>query len=125
MWNKRREQKTHVLEVLREVSATLVQKKNFHYQNSKNKNKFGGKNKAFQSTNFKKKTGKKKKCVASVVIQIIGLPIALTALTSDTRTTRVRWEPQKEGVMRIAASFPSVSKPRFIEPVGAKKHVEG
>jgi hypothetical protein len=26
----------------------------------------------------------------------------------DTRTTRVRWEPQEEGVMRTAASFPSV-----------------
>ncbi len=25
----------------------------------------------------------------------------------DTRTTRVRWEPQEEGVMRTAASFPS------------------
>ena len=26
----------------------------------------------------------------------------------DTRTARVRWEPQEEGVMRTAASFPSV-----------------
>jgi hypothetical protein len=24
-----------------------------------------------------------------------------------------RWEPQEEGVMSIAASFPSVKKPRF------------
>ena len=24
----------------------------------------------------------------------------------DTRTARVRWEPQEEGVMRTAASFP-------------------
>jgi hypothetical protein len=26
----------------------------------------------------------------------------------DTRTARDRWEPQEEGVMRTAASFPSV-----------------
>ena len=26
----------------------------------------------------------------------------------DTRTTRVRWEPQEEGVMRTSTSFPSV-----------------
>jgi hypothetical protein len=25
-----------------------------------------------------------------------------------------RWEPQEEGVMSIAARFPSVKKPRFI-----------
>jgi hypothetical protein len=25
-----------------------------------------------------------------------------------------RWEPQEEGVMSIAASFPSVKKPRFM-----------
>jgi hypothetical protein len=25
-----------------------------------------------------------------------------------------RWEPQEEGMMSIAASFPSVKKPRFI-----------
>jgi hypothetical protein len=25
-----------------------------------------------------------------------------------------RWEPQEEGVMSIAAGFPSVKKPRFI-----------
>jgi hypothetical protein len=27
-------------------------------------------------------------------------------LVTDTRTARVRWEPQEEGVMRTAASFP-------------------
>ena len=43
----------------------------------------------------------------------------------DTRTARVRWEPQEEGVMRTAASFPSVWNQGLIEPVGAKKHVEG
>jgi hypothetical protein len=26
-----------------------------------------------------------------------------------------RWEPQEEGVMSIAASFPSVKKPRFVD----------
>jgi hypothetical protein len=26
-----------------------------------------------------------------------------------------RWEPQEEGVMSIAAGFPSVKKPRFID----------
>jgi hypothetical protein len=26
-----------------------------------------------------------------------------------------RWEPQEEGMMSIAASFPSVKKPRFID----------
>ena len=47
-------------------SANLVQKKNFQSHKFKNKNKFEGKgkfdrkNKVFQSTNFKKKTDKKK-----------------------------------------------------------------
>ena len=36
----------------------------------------------------------------------------------------VRWEPQEEGVMRTAASFPQYET-KVIEPVGAKKHVEG
>jgi hypothetical protein len=26
-----------------------------------------------------------------------------------------RWEPQEEGVMSIAASFPSVKKPRYVD----------
>jgi hypothetical protein len=26
-----------------------------------------------------------------------------------------RWEPQEEGMMSVAASFPSVKKPRFID----------
>ena len=43
----------------------------------------------------------------------------------DTRTARDRWEPQEEGVMRTAASFPSVWNQGLIEPVGVKKHVEG
>jgi hypothetical protein len=32
-----------------------------------------------------------------------------------------RWEPQEEGVMSIAAHFPSVKKPRFIV-LGEERH---
>jgi hypothetical protein len=35
----------------------------------------------------------------------------------------VRWEPQDEGVMRTAVSFPQYET-KVIEPVGAKKHVK-
>ncbi|KAK1598125.1 hypothetical protein QYE76_018687 [Lolium multiflorum] len=39
--------------------------------------------------------------------------------------SHVRWEPQEEGMMRTVASFPSERNQGLIEPVGAKKHVEG
>ena len=45
-------------------------------------------------------------------------------LKGDTREAHVRWEPQVEGMMRIEASFPQYET-KVIEPVGAKKHVEG
>jgi hypothetical protein len=32
-----------------------------------------------------------------------------------------RWEPQEEGVMSIAASFPSVKKPRFNVDLGEER----
>ena len=35
----------------------------------------------------------------------------------------VRWEPQEEGMMRTAVSFPQYET-KVIEPVGAKKHVK-
>ena len=43
--------------------------------------------------------------------------------TIDTRTSRDRWEPQVEGVMRIAASFPQYET-KVVEPVGVKGHVK-
>jgi hypothetical protein len=36
-----------------------------------------------------------------------------------------RWEPQEEGVMNIAASFPSVKKPRFIVLREERQTTEG
>jgi hypothetical protein len=36
-----------------------------------------------------------------------------------------RWEPQEEGVMSIAASFPSVKKPRFIVLGEERQTTEG
>ena len=63
-------------------SANLVQKKNFQPHKFKNrgkfdgKAKFDGKNKAVQHTNFKKKG------VCHVGILIIGLLVALIAMTS-------------------------------------------
>ena len=68
-------------------SANLVQKKNFQPHKFKNKGKFDGKakfdgkNKAVQHTNFKKKNDKKKG-VCHVGILIIGLLVALIAMTS-------------------------------------------
>jgi hypothetical protein len=35
------------------------------------------------------------------------------------------WEPQEEGVMSIAAGFPSVKKPRFIVLVEERQTTEG
>jgi hypothetical protein len=35
---------------------------------------------------------------------------------------RTSWEPQEEGVMSIAVSFPSVMKPKFNRPVGERNH---
>ena len=64
----------------------MVQK-NFQPLKFKNKGKFDGKakfdgkNKAMQHTNFKKKNDKKKG-VCHVVILIIGLLVALIAMTS-------------------------------------------
>jgi hypothetical protein len=49
---------------------------------------------------------------------------SLTALVVGPRDTMMvlvrgerpaRWEPQEEGVMSIAASFPSVKKPRYVD----------
>jgi hypothetical protein len=36
-----------------------------------------------------------------------------------------RWEPQEEGVMSIAAGFPSVQKPRFIVLGEERQATEG
>ena len=88
MWKKRREQRTHVLEELREDLVPIwYKKKNFQPHKFKNKGKFDGKekfdgkNKAVQHTNFKKKNDKKKG-VFHVGILIIGLLVALIAMTS-------------------------------------------
>ena len=68
-------------------SADLVQKKNFQPHKFKNKGKFDGKakfdgkNKAVQHMNFKKKNDKKKG-VCHVGILIIGVLVALIAMTS-------------------------------------------
>jgi hypothetical protein len=35
-----------------------------------------------------------------------------------------RWKPQEEGMMSTAASFSSVVKPRFLEPVGESQTLE-
>jgi hypothetical protein len=32
-----------------------------------------------------------------------------------------RWEPQEEGVMNIAADFPSVKKPRYVDQERSKQ----
>ena len=40
-----------------------------------------------------------------------------------TRKAHARWEPQVEGVVRIAASFPQYET-RVIEPVGDEGHVK-
>ncbi|KAK1685679.1 hypothetical protein QYE76_046527 [Lolium multiflorum] len=66
-------------------SANVVQKKNFQSHKSKNKNngkgKFDEKNKASNSTNFKKKTPYKKKGIAMFVALLdIGLLIAQNAM---------------------------------------------
>ncbi|KAK1666298.1 hypothetical protein QYE76_054457 [Lolium multiflorum] len=45
-------------------------------------------------------------------------------LSSADDATHVRWEPQEEGVVH-SSKFSLRKKPRFIEPGGAKKHVEG
>jgi len=37
----------------------------------------------------------------------------------------VRWEPQEEGMMSAAASFPSVRNQGLIEPVGSQGSSEG
>ena len=69
-------------------SANLVQKKNFQPHKFKNKGKFDGKakfdgkNKAVQHTNFKKKNDKKKGVCHVCGILIIGLLVALIAMTS-------------------------------------------
>jgi hypothetical protein len=36
-----------------------------------------------------------------------------------------RWEPQKKGVMSIAASFPSVKKPRYVDLGEERQTTEG
>ena len=69
-------------------SANLVQKKNFQSYKSKNKGKpddkgkFDAKNKASRSTNFKKKTDRRKVLAMSAVVLITGLLAAPTAMTS-------------------------------------------
>jgi hypothetical protein len=45
--------------------------------------------------------------VVDVGMQVVDAAVKAVE-QGDTRTTRVRWEPQEEGVMRTAASFPSV-----------------
>jgi hypothetical protein len=36
-----------------------------------------------------------------------------------------RWEPQEEGVMSIAAGFPSVKKPRYVDLGEERQTTEG
>jgi hypothetical protein len=36
-----------------------------------------------------------------------------------------RWEPQEEGVMNIAARFPAVKKPRYVDQERSKQTTEG
>jgi hypothetical protein len=36
-----------------------------------------------------------------------------------------RWEPQEKGVMSIAASFPSVKKPRYVDLGEERQTTEG
>jgi hypothetical protein len=36
-----------------------------------------------------------------------------------------RWEPQEEGVMSIAAGFPSVKKPRYVDLGEERQMTEG
>jgi hypothetical protein len=43
----------------------------------------------------------------------------------DGLEVTARWEPQEEGMMSTAASFPSVVKPRFIKPVGESQTSKG
>ena len=43
----------------------------------------------------------------------------------DARKSHVRWEPQEEGMMSAAASFPSVRNQGLIGPVGNQDHSEG
>ena len=84
---KARAKDTHARGIEGGSSANLIQKKNFQPHKFKNKGKFdgkakfGGKNKVVQHTNFKKKNDKKKG-VCHVGILIIGLLVALIAMTS-------------------------------------------
>src|SRR4051812_10981457 len=65
MWKRRREQRTHVLAILREVQVPMWYKGKSSNPTSPRirmeKGKFDGKNKASSSTNFKRKTEYKKK----------------------------------------------------------------
>ena len=73
---------THVLEELREDLVPIwYRRRTSSPTSSRTRAKFDGKNKAVQHTNFKKKNDKKK-CVCHVGILIIGLLVALIAMTS-------------------------------------------
>ena len=49
--------------------------------------------------------------------EVEGQEIASTVVT-DARVIAIRWEPQEEGMMSTAASFPSVRNQGLIGPVG-------
>ena len=53
------------------------------------------------------------------------LATAPEKVLDGSKYIKIVGESQEEGMMSTAASFPSVMKPRFIEPVGARKHLQG
>ena len=46
-------------------------------------------------------------------------------LLADTCINEIVGEPQEEGMMSTAASFPQLCNQGLIEPVGARKHPKG